>query len=51
MLFNKQQILSLYAEKKGKGITNKQLAQAVDLNPATISRWFNFKMNLSDQKE
>ncbi|WP_407268915.1 GIY-YIG nuclease family protein [Radiobacillus sp. PE A8.2] len=48
---SKQQILGLYAEKKGKGITNKQLAKEVGLNPATISRWFNFKINLSEQKE
>lgn len=51
MLLNRDQILSLYAEKKGRGITNKQLAEATGLTEATISRYFNFKLTLSDEKE
>lgn len=50
-MLTRTEILHLFAEKKGKGITNKQLAAEIGLTESTISRYFNFKLKLSEKKE
>ncbi|GEL75782.1 helix-turn-helix domain-containing protein [Tenuibacillus multivorans] len=50
MLSNKE-IANLFAEKKLKRITNKQLATDLGITESTVSRWFNYKLKLSKQRE
>jgi plasmid maintenance system antidote protein VapI len=45
------EIMQLYIEKRKKKLTNESLAKEIGCSPSLVSHFFNFRCNLSPEKE
>ncbi|UOQ47778.1 hypothetical protein MUN88_17245 [Gracilibacillus caseinilyticus] len=50
-MLSERNIMYLYAKKQRKKITNEELGSAVGLSAGTISRFFNFRLKITEENE